>query len=63
MAPTFGLGAPVPGRTVSVELTWPSRIRDAVAGVAPNQEITIEEGRGIVARRPMVLAHHAAASR
>jgi hypothetical protein len=63
MVLTFGLGAPASGRSVSVEVTWPSHIRDAVSGVAPNQEITIEEGRGIVARRPLVLVHHTAASR
>jgi enediyne biosynthesis protein E4 len=43
---TFGLGKPAPGKTVNVEVAWPSGQRDSVLHVAPNQTITIQEGKG-----------------
>jgi enediyne biosynthesis protein E4 len=50
---TFGLGKPAPGKTVSVEVVWPSGRKDAVANVKTNQFITIQEGKGIVNSRAM----------
>jgi hypothetical protein len=45
----FGLGTAA--RADRIEVRWPSGRTDAVSGVAANQIITIEEGRGIVAGR------------
>ena len=47
---TFGLGAP--GQADAVEVQWPSGQVDNLADVAAGQTITIQEGKGIVARRP-----------
>ena len=46
----FGLGAAA--RIDRIEVVWPSGRVEAVANVAANQIITVEEGRGIVARQP-----------
>jgi hypothetical protein len=46
----FGLGAAA--RADRIEVLWPSGRMDAVANVAANQIITVEEGRGIAARQP-----------
>jgi hypothetical protein len=53
---TFGLGKPAPGNAVSLGIVWPGRRKENIAGVAANQIITIEEGKGIVASRPLVPA-------
>jgi hypothetical protein len=46
----FGLGA---AATVDrIEVAWPSGRKEAVPNVPANQIITIEEGKGIVARQP-----------
>jgi len=50
---TFGLGRPEEGKTVSLEIVWPSGRKDAVAGVKANQFITVQEGKGIVAAHPI----------
>src|SRR5580704_4772095 len=47
---TFGLGAA--GQADAVEVQWPSGQIDKLADVAAGQTITIQEGKGIVARRP-----------
>ena len=47
----FGLGAA--GRADRIEVVWPSGRMEAVANVPANQIITIEEGKGIVARQPL----------
>ena len=52
---TFGLGKPEEGKTVSLEIVWPSGQKDFVAKVKPNQFITVQEGKGIVASRPIRL--------
>ena len=46
----FGLGTGV--RADRIEVVWPSGRIEAVANVAANQIITVEEGRGIVAHQP-----------
>jgi hypothetical protein len=53
---TFGLGRPSEGKVVTVEVTWPGGRRESVAGVKPNQAITVEEGKGIVAQSPIVFS-------
>jgi enediyne biosynthesis protein E4 len=50
---TFGLGKPTPGKTITVEVVWPSGGRDSVSNVKPNQFITIREGKGLTAGRSL----------
>jgi hypothetical protein len=50
---TFGLGKTEAGKTVSVEIVWPSGHRDSISNVKANQFITVQEGKGIVAARPL----------
>jgi len=42
---TFGLGKPAPGKSVDVEITWPSGHRDSFSHVKANQFISIREGQ------------------
>jgi len=51
---TFGLGRPEDGKTVSLEIIWPSGQKDSISNVKPNQFITVQEGKGIVAAQPIV---------
>jgi hypothetical protein len=44
---TFGLGKPEAGKTVNVEIVWPSGQKDTISGIKPNQFITVKEGKGI----------------
>ena len=53
---TFGLGKPEAGKTVSLEIVWPSGQKDSISAVKPNQFITVKEGKGIVSAQPIVLA-------
>ncbi len=53
---TFGLGKPAPGKVVSLEIVWPSGRKESVAGIAANQFITVQEGKGVVTSKPLVLA-------
>ena len=48
LAQTFGLGADTTATSVDVE--WPSGTKDHVANVAADQFLTIEEGKGVVAK-------------
>lgn len=50
---TFGLGKPAAGKSVSVEIAWPSGRRESLAHIAADQFITVEEGKGIVAAHPI----------
>jgi hypothetical protein len=47
---TFGLGRAA--KLSSLEITWPSGQIDKLPATDANQTITIEEGKGIVSRRP-----------
>ena len=53
---TFGLGAPQPGKTVSLHVVWPSGVKESFSGIKPNQFITLKEGNGIVSSQPIVLS-------
>jgi enediyne biosynthesis protein E4 len=53
---TFGLGAPEAGKTVSVEIVWPSGQKDSIPDVKPNQFIIVKEGKGITSAQPIVFA-------
>ena len=46
----FGLGGAA--RADRIEVLWPSGRTETMTDVAANQIVTIEEGRGIVARTP-----------
>jgi hypothetical protein len=48
---TFGLGKPREGKTVSLEIAWPSGQKDRILDIKPNQFLTVKEGKGIVAAR------------
>ena len=50
LALTFGLGKDTAVTAVDVE--WPSGAKDHVAGVLADQFLTIEEGKGVVAKSP-----------
>ena len=51
---TFGLGKPEEGLTLSLEITWPGGQKDRIADLKPNQSITVQEGKGVIASEPIV---------
>jgi hypothetical protein len=50
---TFGLGKPGSARSARLQIVWSSGQKDLIADVRPNQFITIQEGKGIVAVAPI----------
>jgi enediyne biosynthesis protein E4 len=52
---TFGLGKPESGKTVSLEIVWPSGRKDTIPDIKPNQFITVKEGKGIISAQPVFL--------
>jgi hypothetical protein len=52
----FGLGAPEEGKTLSLEIIWPSGQKDIIPDVKPNQSIIVQEGKGIASATPIVFA-------
>jgi hypothetical protein len=56
LALTFGLARDAVVTAIDVE--WPSGAKDHVANVPANQFLTIEEGKGIVARAPRASTTH-----
>jgi hypothetical protein len=46
---TFGLGKPDPARKMHLTIAWPSGHKDTLENLTPNQSITIQEGKGILA--------------
>jgi hypothetical protein len=46
---TFGLGKPDPTRKMHLTIAWPSGHKDTLENLTPNQSITIQEGKGILA--------------
>ncbi len=57
---TFGLGTPAEGRMLSVEIAWPGGKTETLTGIAANQIITVQEGKGVISSRPIVFARTAA---
>ena len=53
---TFGLGKPADGNVVTVEIVWPRGRHETISGVKVNQEITLKEGSGMVAARPILFS-------
>jgi hypothetical protein len=57
---TFGLGRPGTNAAVNLQIVWPSGKKEALTGIKPNQAITVEEGKGILASQPIVFSATAA---
>ena len=53
---TFGLGKPDTGTTVGLQIVWPSGHRESISGIKPDQFLTVEEGKGIVAAQPIAFS-------
>ncbi len=53
---TFGLGIPSTNKSVTVDIVWPRGRHESIANVKPNQTITLEEGKGMIASEPIVLS-------
>ncbi|HEY8187475.1 MAG TPA: CRTAC1 family protein, partial [Pyrinomonadaceae bacterium] len=53
---TFGLGPPEAGRTLSLEIIWPSGQKDLITDLQPNQSIVVQEGKGISSTAPIVFS-------
>jgi hypothetical protein len=53
---TFGLGKPGSSKIVRLQIVWPSGRKDSIADLKPNQVVTIQEGKGIVATAPIHFA-------
>ena len=49
LAATFGLGNDT---SASIEIEWPSGIKQSIGKVDANQFLTIDESRGVIARQP-----------
>jgi len=58
---TFGLGKPDPSRRMRLTIAWPSGHKDVVPNIQPNQAITVQEGKGIVAAHAIAVARSAPA--
>jgi hypothetical protein len=56
---TFGLGKPDPDNLVTITIAWPSSHKETIDSVKPNQFLTIEEGKGIVASQPIAFTQTA----
>jgi hypothetical protein len=50
---TFGLGKPGATKVVRLQILWPSGRKDSIADVKPNQSLTVQEGKGIIAATPI----------
>jgi hypothetical protein len=46
---TFGLGKPGSAKNSRLQIVWPSGHKDSIADLKPNQFVTIQEGKGIIA--------------
>ena len=51
---TFGLGKPDPSRKMRLSIEWPGGHKDTVENIAPNQAITVQQGKGIIAAHAIV---------
>jgi hypothetical protein len=58
---TFGLGQSA--KVASLEITWPSGQIDRLPATEANQTVTVQEGAGIIARRPFAARSGASATR
>ncbi|HEV2836336.1 MAG TPA: CRTAC1 family protein [Pyrinomonadaceae bacterium] len=51
---TFGLSKPEDGTTLTLEIIWPGNQKDKITDVKPNQYVTVQEGKGVIASEPIV---------
>jgi hypothetical protein len=51
---TFGLGKPDSARRMQLTVAWPSGQKTIIADIKPNQALTVQEGKGIIAAKPIV---------
>src|SRR3984893_13106663 len=51
---TFGLGKPEEGRTLTVQIVWPSGKTDSMTGIKLGRFITVQEGQGIILVQPII---------
>ena len=51
---TFGLGKA--DKVSRVDVTWPSGRTDTLTDISANQEIVVQEGKGVIASQPIVFA-------
>jgi hypothetical protein len=51
---TFGLGKPDPSRKMRLTIDWPGGHKDTVESIAPDQAITVQQGKGIIAAHAIV---------
>jgi len=58
---TFGLGPPEEGRTLGLEIQWPSGQKDVINDLKPNQYVVVQEAKGLVSATPIVFAKPAPA--
>ena len=52
---TFGLGKPDPSRRMRLTIVWPSGHTDTLENLTPNQALTVQEGKGILAAHGIVI--------
>jgi enediyne biosynthesis protein E4 len=52
----FGLGKPEPGKTVNLEVLWPSGQKTSLTALQPNQSIIVQEQKGMVAAQPITFS-------
>jgi hypothetical protein len=60
---TFGLGKPGTSGAVALQIVWPSGKRESFTDLKPNQVVTLQEGKGIVATQPIDFSGPAARAR
>jgi enediyne biosynthesis protein E4 len=59
---TLGLGKPEEGLTINLEITWLGGQKETIAGIKPNQFVTIQEGKGVTVTEPIVFVRTPPAS-
>lgn len=50
---TFGLGRAAPNAKLAMQILWPSGRKESFHDIKPDQAITVEEGKGIIAAQPI----------
>ncbi len=53
---SFGLGRMQLGKTVQLDVVWPGGRKQTIKGVEANEEVTVQEGKGVVAHQPILFS-------
>ena len=53
---TFGLGKPGTTKSIRLQILWPSGRKESIPEAKPNQFLTIQEGKGMIAATPIKFA-------